>query len=141
MRLLVLAFLATFAFAARADYIKPLSTVPLVGPGTTGTKLPNGMTVGADIGAGPHKERDLTPAPRRDVDEIPAADHPTGNRDERGSASTGSSRSGDASVGSSGADNDAIERDEDRANRNKEKFKQRPGYRNDVPEPRASNGK
>lgn len=140
MRILVLAFLGGFALAAHADYIKPLATVPLVGPGTTGQKLQNGMTVGADVGAGPHKGRSFAPAPRESVDEIPAADHPTGNRqnDNSGSASTGSSRSGDASIGSSGADNDAIERDEDRANKNKEKFKHRPGYKEDVPLPRAS---
>jgi hypothetical protein len=130
MRFLVLTFLGSFALAAAA------ADGPLVGPGVTGKKLPNGETVGADVGAGPHLKRGIHPAPREADEEIPAADHPTGERN--GGASTGASRGNDATVGSSGADNDAIERDEDRANKNKDKFKQRPGYKEDVPLPRAS---
>jgi hypothetical protein len=136
MRYLVLIFLGTFALAAGAESAPAAG--PLVGPGVTGKKLPNGATAGADIGAGPHLKRGLRPAPRDAVEEeeVPAADHPAGNRGGR--ASTGSSRDNDSSVGSSGADNDAIERDEDRANQNKDKFKHRPGYKEDVPLPRAS---
>lgn len=131
MRFLVLIFLGSFALAANA------TEGPLVGPGVTGNKLANGETVGADIGAGPHLKRGLHPAPREVDEELPAADHP-GRAKDNGKASTGSSRGNDSSVGSSGADNDAIERDEDRANHNKDKFKHRPGYKEDVPLPRAS---
>ncbi len=106
---------------------------PLVGPGVTGQKMANGETIGADVGAGPHIEHRTSPAPRLEdaVDQVPPADRPAGN------ASTGSSRAPDATQGSSGADNDAIEADEARAAKNKEKFKQRPGYRVDPPQPRA----
>ena len=136
MRFLLALFLAS-SWVIGANAEPALSAGPLVGPGVTGKKLPNGETAGADVGAGPHLERGIHPAPREAVDEeeVPAADRPAGNR---GSASTGSSRGKDSSVGSSGADNDAIERDEDRANQNKDKFKHRPGYRDDVPLPRAS---
>jgi len=139
MRLVIALSLGMFWIAgASAQSVPPSpSTGPLVGPGVTGQKLPNGETVGADIGAGPHLERDLRPAPREADEELPAADRPTTRDEKGGSASTGSSR-GDSSVGSSGADNDAIERDEDRATRNKDKFKRRPGYKEDVPLPRAS---
>ena len=138
MRVLVTLIAGMFWIAAANAQSSP-SSGPLVGPGVTGKKMPNGETVGADIGAGPHLERGIHPAPREDVEELPAADRPATSKDNgnRGGASTGSSR-GDSSVGSSGADNDAIERDEDRANRNKDKFKQRPGYKDDVPLPRAS---
>ena len=107
---------------------------PLVGPGVTGKKMANGETAGADVGAGPHIERRTSPAPRGEdaVDQIPPADQPAG-----GNASTGSSRAPNATQGSSGADNDAIEADEARAAKNKEKFRQRPGYRVDPPQPRA----
>src|SRR5438105_10906264 len=82
------------------------SSGPLVGPGVTGEKLPSGETVGADAGAGPHKDRNLKAAPRA-VDEIPAADRP----DTRGGSSAGASGNPDnAGAGSSGADNDAIEK-------------------------------
>jgi hypothetical protein len=110
------------------------SSGPLVGPGVTGEKLPSGETIGADVGAGPHKQKDLKAAPRVD-DEVPAADRP----DTRGNSSTGASGNPDSATrGSSGADSDAIEKDEERANKNKDKFKQRPGYKEDVPLPRAS---
>lgn len=135
MRILIPALLgALWILGANAEPAP--ATGPLVGPGVTGKKLPNGETAGADIGAGPHLKRGLHPAPREVDEELPAADRPAGNA-PRGGASTGASR-GESSVGSSGADNDAIERDEDRANRNKNKFKQRPGYKEDVPLPRAS---
>ena len=136
MRILIPALLgALWILGANAESVP--ATGPLVGPGVTGKKLPNGETAGADIGAGPHLEHGIHPAPREIDYATPPADRPeSGNRNH--DASTGSSRSGDASVGSSGADNDAIERDEDRANRNKDKFKQRPGYKEDVPLPRAS---
>jgi hypothetical protein len=52
-----------------------------------------------------------------------------------GGASTGSSVTPE---GTSGKDMDAIERDEDKAKRNMDKFKQRPGFKEDVPQPRAS---
>ena len=134
MRILIPALLgALWILGANAESVP--ATGPLVGPGVTGKKLPNGETAGADIGAGPHLDRGIHPAPRGVDEELPAADRPVG--DGRGAASTGASR-GESSVGSSGADNDAIERDEDRANRNKSKFKQRPGYKEDVPLPRAS---
>ena len=107
---------------------------PLVGPGVTGKKLPSGETVGADVGAGPHKERDLNPAPRVQdaVDEIPPASRPASRDGEK--ASTGASRNPNAT---SGADNDAVEADEARASRNKDKFKNRPGYQENPPQPQA----
>jgi hypothetical protein len=137
MRLFI-SLIAGMLWIAGANAQSAPSSGPLVGPGVTGKKLPSGETVGADVGAGPHLERDLRPAPRQVDEELPA-DRPATNvnNGNRSGASTGSSR-GDSSVGSSGADNDAIERDEDRANRNKDKFKQRPGYKHDVPLPRAS---
>src|SRR3954467_7451735 len=117
MRLLI-SLIAGMFWIAGANAQSAPSSGPLVGPGVTGKKMPNGETVGADVGAGPHLERDLRPAPRQADEELPA-DRPA-NNPNRGGASTGASR-GDSSVGSSGADNDAIERDEDRANRNKDK--------------------
>ena len=137
MRFLLALFLAS-SWIIGANAESAPSTGPLVGPGVTGKKLPNGETAGADVGAGPHLKRGIHPAPREADEELPAADHPGGKGGNRGGASTGSSRGNDSSVGSSGADNDAIERDEDRANRNKDKFKHRPGYKDDVPLPRAS---
>ena len=133
-RVLTAALLGTLWIAGANAQSAP-SAGPLVGPGVTGKKMPNGETVGADIGAGPHLDRGTHPAPRQVDEELPA-DSPA-TKGKRGGASTGGSR-GDSSVGSSGADNDAIEHDEDRANRNKDKFKQRPGYKDDVPLPRAS---
>jgi hypothetical protein len=122
--------LSGFALAATA------AEGPLVGPGVTGKKLANDETVGADVGAGPHLERNTTPAPRVEdaVDEIPPASRP---ENRNGDASTGSSDAPNATQGSSGADNDAIEADEARASKNKDKFKQRPGFKEDPPQPRA----
>jgi len=131
--LLFIGWLVSATAFAQA-YMNP----PLVGPGVTGQKLANGQTAGSDVGAGPHEERTTVPAPLGDVDEIPPASRPVNRTDNGGSASTGGSSPAGASAGSSGADNDAIEADEARANKNKEKFKQRPGYRNEVPQPRAS---
>jgi hypothetical protein len=130
--LLLIGWLVTTAALAQ-----PHMNPPLVGPGVTGQKLANGQTAGSDIGAGPHEERTTAPAPREDVDEIPPASRPVNRTDNGGSASTGGSSPAGARAGSSGADNDALEADEARANRNKEKFKQRPGYRDDAPQPRA----
>jgi len=137
MRLLIALSLGMLWIAGASAQTASPSTGPLVGPGVTGQKLPNGETVGADVGAGPHLERDLRPAPRETDYATPPADRPEKGNGGHDGASTGSSR-GDSSVGSSGADNDAIERDEDRATRNKDKFKRRPGYKEDVPLPRAS---
>ena len=132
LKTLSVVLLSGFALAAYA------AEGPLVGPGVTGKKLANGETVGADVGAGPHLERDFHPAPRVDdaVDEIPPASRPD-NRTNGDNASTGSSAAPNATQGSSGADNDAIEADEARANKNKDKFKQRPGFKEDPPQPRA----
>lgn len=129
---LLLGILLFWGSAHAQAYMNP----PLVGPGVTGNKLANGAIAGADVGAGPHEERTTAPAPREDVDEIPPASRPQ-KRDDNGSASAGASGSAGATAGSGGADNDALEADEARANRNKEKFKQRPGYRDDAPQPRA----
>jgi hypothetical protein len=105
---------------------------PLVGPGA------GGDPGGADAGARPHLDHkpergdpvkpNKSRLPNPDLDKARPGDTP-------GDASSGSSA---APGGTSGKDMDAIETDEDKAKANKDKFRGRPGYKEDPAQPRAS---
>jgi hypothetical protein len=90
-----------------------------------GTVIGPGYTETIDYGTGASTERDkpVVPAPGEAVP--PATD------DLNAPASTGGSRP-------AADEAPPNETDAERADRIKEKFRQRPGYRNDPPEPQAS---
>jgi hypothetical protein len=123
--------------ASAADPVEPLAGDPVKPLAGDPVKPLAGDPVKPDLGAGPHRDRSPQTSGEGESPRQPIAPPAVVPKADPGDASTGSSASPPASPDDERSARDR-EEDERRATESKNKMKKRPGFRENVPAPRAS---